>query len=126
VTTGEKLTVRIEEGRRFDGLGIAITRLIHPLTVGSDQLCVAYCVFEPGQETRRHYHANEEGFFVLEGEGTMYLDGVGDIRLEPGLAVYAPSNRAHGIRNDGPGQLRILTALSPPPVEGEPPTFVDE
>jgi mannose-6-phosphate isomerase-like protein (cupin superfamily) len=126
MTGGEKLTVRLDEGRRFDALGVRVTRLIHPLTVGSDQLCVAYCVMQPGDEARRHYHRNEEGFFVLEGEGTMYLAGVGDIHLEPGLAVYAPANRVHGIVNDGSTELRLLTALSPPPVEGEPPTFADE
>ncbi|HEY7381397.1 MAG TPA: cupin domain-containing protein [Gaiella sp.] len=125
MTSGEKLTVRMEEGRRFDALGVRVTRLIHPLTVGSEQLCVAYCVMQPGDEARRHHHDNEEAFFVLEGEGTMYLEGVGDVRLEPGLAVYAPPNRVHGIRNDGSGELRILTALSPPPVEGEPPKFAD-
>jgi putative monooxygenase len=127
VVTGgaEKLTVRLDEGRSFDALGVHVTRLIHPLTVGSDQLCVAYCVMQPGEAVRRHYHENEEAFFVLEGEGTMYLEGVGDVRLEPGLAVYAPPNRVHGIQNDGSAELRIMTALSPPPVEGDPPKFAD-
>jgi quercetin dioxygenase-like cupin family protein len=122
----EKLVVRIAEGRRFDALGVAVTRLVHPLTVGSENLCVAYCVMQPGEEARRHHHDNEEAFFVLEGEGTMYLEGVGDIHLEPELAVYAPPNRVHGIRNDSDSELRLLTALSPPPVEGAPPKFVDD
>jgi mannose-6-phosphate isomerase-like protein (cupin superfamily) len=121
----EKLTIRIDEGRRFDALGVHVTRLIHPLTVGSEQLCVAYCVMHPGDEARRHHHDNEEAFFVLDGEGTMYLEGAGEVHLEPGLSVYAPPNRIHGIRNDGSQDLRILTALSPPPVEGDPPKFAD-
>jgi quercetin dioxygenase-like cupin family protein len=121
----EKLALRLEEGRTFDALGVRVTRLIHPLTVGSDQLCVAYTVMQPGDEVRRHYHDNEEGFFIVRGEGTMYLAGVGDIHLEPGLAVYAPPKRVHGIVNDGAGELHILTALSPPPVEGAPPKFAD-
>ena len=125
VGSGDKLTVRIDEGRVFDGLGVRVTRLIHPLTVGSVGLGVSYCVMQPGDEARRHYHENEEAFFVLEGEGTMYLAGVGDIHLEPGLAVYAPSNRVHGIVNDSAGELRLMTALSPPPVEGAPPQFAD-
>jgi mannose-6-phosphate isomerase-like protein (cupin superfamily) len=121
----ERLVLRLEEGRTFDALGVRVTRLIHPLTVGSEQLCVAYTVMQPGDEVRRHHHDNEEGFFVVSGEGTMYLAGVGDVHLEPGLAVYAPPNRVHGIVNDGAGELHVLTALSPPPVEGAAPSFAD-
>lgn len=126
MASDERLVVRLEDGRRFDALGVAVTRLIHPLTVGSEHLCVAFCVMQPGEEARRHHHENEEAFFVLAGEGTMYLEGVGDIHLEPELAVFAPPNRVHGIRNDSAGELRLLTALSPPPVEGAPPKFVDD
>jgi quercetin dioxygenase-like cupin family protein len=121
----ERLVVRLAEGRTFDALGVRVTRLIHPLTVGSNELCVAYTVMRPGDEVRRHYHDNEEGFFIVQGQGMMYLAGVGDIALEQGLAVYAPPNRVHGIVNDGPGDLHILTALAPPPVEGAPPKFAD-
>jgi len=123
--TSEKLSLRIEEGRTFDALGVRVARLIHPSTVGSKQLCVAYTVMQPGDHVRRHYHDNEEGFFVVRGEGTMYLAGVGDIHLEPGLAVYAPPDRVHGIVNDGSEELHVLTALSPPPVEGAAPKFAD-
>lgn len=123
--TSERLALRLEDGRSFDALGVRVTRLIHPSTVGSDQLCVAYTVMQPGDVVRRHYHDNEEGFYVVRGEGTMYLAGVGDIHLEPELAVYAPPNRVHGIVNDGDEELHVLTALSPPPVEGAPALFAD-
>jgi len=123
--SSERLSLRLEEGRSFDALGVRVTRLIHPATVGSTHLCVAHTVMAPGDQVRRHHHDNEEGFFVIRGHGTMYLAGVGDIRLEPGLAVYAPPDRVHGIVNDGTEELHILTALSPPPVEGAPPKFAD-
>jgi putative monooxygenase len=81
---------------------------------------------EPGERIRRHSHEMEEAYFVTEGTGLMYLEGVGDIRLGPGLAVYVPANRVHGQLNDGDETLQIICSLSPPPVEGEAPRFVEE
>jgi quercetin dioxygenase-like cupin family protein len=81
---------------------------------------------EPGQAVRRHRHAYEEAYFVLRGTGTMYLEGEGEIRLEPGLSVYIPAERAHGQVNDGSEPLHLLCSLSPPPVEGEPPRFAED
>ena len=121
--TGERLTIRVEQGRPFDALGAPVSRLVHPLTVGSTQLGVSLCSMAPGDTVRRHSHDYEEAYFVLEGTGVMYLEGVGDIRLEPELAVYVPPNRVHGQVNDGERPLRILCSLSPPPVEGDPPRF---
>jgi putative monooxygenase len=121
--TGEKLTIRVEQGRLFDALGAPVRRLVHPLTVGSQQLGVSLCTMAPRDEVRRHSHDYEEAYFVLEGTGVMYLEGVGEIRLESELSVYVPPNRVHGQVNDGDGPLRILCSLSPPPVEGAPPRF---
>jgi quercetin dioxygenase-like cupin family protein len=121
-----KLTVSIDEGRPFDALGAPVRRLVHPKTVGSSQLGVSICLMDPGQEVRRHRHSYEEAYFVLRGTGTMYLEGEGEIRLEPGLSVYIPAERAHGQVNDGREPLHLLCSLSPPPVEGEPPRFAED
>ena len=125
--TGERSPiVRVEEGRLFDALGAPVRRLVHPKTVGSHQLGVSICLMEPGDVVRRHRHSYEEAYFVVTGTGTMYLEGVGDIRLEPGLSVYVAPERVHGQVNDSNEPLEILCSLSPPPVEGDPPRFADE
>lgn len=118
--------VRIEEGRPFEALGAPVRRLIHPKTVGSKLLGVSICLMEPGDEIRRHSHDYEEAYFVVRGSGRMFLEGEGDIRLEPGVSVYVAPNRVHGQVNDGAEPLHIVCSLAPPPVEGEPPRFAED
>jgi quercetin dioxygenase-like cupin family protein len=119
------LALRIEDGRPFDALGAPVRRLVHPKTVGSQLLGVSICLMEAGDEVRRHRHSYEEAYFVVRGRGLMYLEGEGEIRLEPGLSVYVPPERVHGQVNDGDEPLHILCSLAPPPVEGEPPRFAE-
>jgi quercetin dioxygenase-like cupin family protein len=120
----EGAVVREQDGRPFEALGAMVLRLVHPQTVGSHALGVSLCIVEPGEVVRRHRHAYEEAYYVLEGTGYMNLEGVAqDIRLEPGMTVYVAPNRFHGQTNDGDRTLRILCSLSPPPVEGEVPEF---
>jgi putative monooxygenase len=116
----------MDEGRPFDALGAPVRRLVHPKTVGSELLGVSVCLMAPGDEIRRHSHDYEEAYFVACGTGLMYLEGEGDVRLEPGLSVYIPPGRIHGQVNDGDGPLHIVCALAPPPVEGDPPRFAEE
>jgi quercetin dioxygenase-like cupin family protein len=101
-------------------------RLVHPRTVGSQQLGVSLCVMKPGERVRRHRHDYEEAYFVTAGTGRMYLQRHHEIELRPGMSVYVEPGRAHGQVNDGHDDLIIVCSLSPPPVEGEPPDFVPE
>lgn len=117
--------VRVAEGRLFDELGAPVRRLVHPRTVGSKLLGVSICQMEPGDEIRRHRHDYEEAYFVITGSGRMYLEGEGEIALEPGLSVYVEPGRVHGQVNDGDESLQILCSLAPPPVEGDAPIFAE-
>lgn len=119
-----KYVVSESSGRPFMGLGALVTRLVHPKTVGSEQLGVSLVRMEPGDRIKLHRHAYEEAYFVLEGEGVMQL-AEEEIRLESGVAVYVPPNLIHGQVNTGDGVLRILCSLSPPPVEGEVPELME-
>jgi quercetin dioxygenase-like cupin family protein len=109
----------------FDALGAPVRRLIHPATTGSTLLGVSICLMDPGDEVRRHSHDYEEAYFVLRGRGRMYLEGVSEVVLEPGVAVYVAPNRVHGQVNDGTEALDILCSLAPPPVMGDLPRFAD-
>lgn len=118
--------VDVGGGRPFEALGAHVERLVHPLTSGSDHLGVSICVMQPGDRVHRHHHPYEEAYYVLEGTGTMHLEGIGVVPLVPGRAVYIAGDRVHGQVNDGRGVLRILCALAPPPIEGQAPLFDDE
>ncbi|SCL34331.1 Cupin domain-containing protein [Micromonospora rhizosphaerae] len=126
MSDGPTPVVRRDQGREFLALGAPVYRLVHPKTVGSVGVGVSLCVMQPGQEVRRHRHDYEEAYYVVRGTGLMYLEDHEPIRLEPGLSVYIAANRVHGQVNDGSETLEIVCSLSPPPIEGQVPEFVEE
>jgi quercetin dioxygenase-like cupin family protein len=66
-----------------------------------------------GHATPPHKHQREdEWFYVLEGELTLWLDGdrsVGD----PGSFAYLPKGIPHGLAVTSPGPARFLVGTSP-------------
>lgn len=72
----------------------------------------AEATLERGQATDRHYHAEtEEIYFVLEGSGTMDIDGV-TRRVSVGDAVLIPRGARHQITAEA--ALRFLCCCAPP------------
>lgn len=67
-----------------------------------------------GGSTQRHYHrVSEEIYFILEGQGTMELDG--EFRkVSPGDAVLIPPNAWHQITTEGEESLLFLCCCAPP------------
>lgn len=65
-----------------------------------------------GKPTERHYHRlSEEFYFILEGQGTMEIDGENrDVR--PGDAILIPPGAWHQITASQP--LRFLCCCAPP------------
>ncbi len=65
-----------------------------------------------GEATERHYHkVSEEFYFLLEGEGTMEVDG--ECReVQPGDAVVIPAGAWHQIT--ATRDLRFLCCCAPP------------
>ena len=74
---------------------------------------LAEATLEPGQATERHYHGeSEEIYFLLEGGGTMELDG--EMReVGPGDAILIPPGARHTLRA-GPSGARLLCCCAPP------------
>ncbi len=66
--------------------------------------------FQPGAVFERHHHPYEHEIFVLEGEGV--AEGPeGDVRMQPGVALYIPPDEPHGYRNTGAGVLRFMCVI---------------
>jgi len=65
-----------------------------------------------GKSTQRHYHrASEELYFLIEGCGTMEVDGESS-PVGPGDAILIPPGARHQITADSP--LRFLCCCAPP------------
>lgn len=67
-----------------------------------------YAVLPPGASIGIHTHgANEELYLVLEGQGIMHLDGR-EFLVKPGTLVLNKPGGTHGLRNEGPHDLKIF------------------
>jgi mannose-6-phosphate isomerase-like protein (cupin superfamily) len=61
------------------------------------------------QDAKLHYHERtDEIYYVIDGEGTMVLDGE-VIELRKGVVVYVP----RGVRHKAIGRLTVLTVCIP-------------
>ena len=66
----------------------------------------------PGSSIGLHTHAtSSEILFVIEGEGTVVLDGQAE-RLTPDTAHYCPKGHSHTLKNDGKVDL-VFYAVVP-------------
>ena len=74
---------------------------------------LAEATLEPGQATERHYHReSEEIYFLLDGGGSMEIDG--ETRdVGAGDAVLIPPGARHALRA-GPDGARLLCCCAPP------------
>jgi len=58
------------------------------------------------------HHAEDEAFYVIEGELTVILDGR-KLKAGPGAYVFGPRDIPHGFRVDGSESARILVLAAP-------------
>lgn len=73
---------------------------------------LAEAALPQGNATDRHYHrASEEIYFILEGEGTMEVDGEVQ-NVGPGVGILIPPGAWHQITARTP--LRFLCCCAPP------------
>ena len=63
--------------------------------------------------TKVHFHEKKESaYIILEGEGSMKLNGV-DYELGPGMVVFLSPSDHHGIVGTGPNGLKMIEVWSP-------------
>jgi quercetin dioxygenase-like cupin family protein len=73
----------------------------------SGEAVVIHIAIEPGRAIEPHAAPVDMEFFVLEGSGLFTVGGE-SAEAGPGALVESPRNIPHGIRNTGPGPLRLL------------------
>jgi quercetin dioxygenase-like cupin family protein len=71
--------------------------------------------FLPGQEHKAHVHPDQDKLYVvLDGAGVATVGGHVEAVSE-GDVIFAPAGVPHGMRNDSPAPLTVLTVFAPPP-----------
>lgn len=58
------------------------------------------------------HHREDEGFYIMEGEITVYIDDR-EIKGHPGDFIFAPKGAPHRYSVDTPGHARVLLTFSP-------------
>jgi quercetin dioxygenase-like cupin family protein len=104
---------RIEDGKVIKDDSGVLARAIY----SSPEAMLVHIAVAPGGFVKPHVTPVDMEFFVLEGKGTFYL---GEESTEAGVGILLPSPRGvpHGMKNDGPGVLRVLAMKNPRP-DGE-------
>ena len=70
-------------------------------------------IYEPGGATPPNSHSRaHEFFYILDGVGKGYCDGV-EVDLGPGSTLLLPPGKEHVVENTGPGKLYALCVMIP-------------
>jgi quercetin dioxygenase-like cupin family protein len=94
--------------------GLRTCRLVGG-SLGSTHMALTLVSLDGGY-VDTHVHSFETGFYVLEGEPVLYLDGRG-VQLVPGACGVVPVGVPHAFRSDGPA-LWIEMAAPRPRADG--------
>ena len=87
-------------------------RLVSP-GIGSEEFMGGVTVFEPGESSSLHVHAeSEEINIVLGGGGTLVSDGEERLFAE-GEWMWIPKNTPHQHQNTGTAPLRLAWIYTP-------------
>jgi mannose-6-phosphate isomerase-like protein (cupin superfamily) len=89
--------------------------------VGSHDVTQFLGVIDPSRAPD-HGHVYDEVIYVIEGEGTLHLDGT-HTPIGPGSCIHLPPRVEHCLENHGPGPMRVLGVFHP---AGDPAGRVSE
>jgi mannose-6-phosphate isomerase-like protein (cupin superfamily) len=104
----------IDEGKIIKDDSGTLARAIY----SAPEAMIVHIAVQPGGFVTPHVTEVDMEFFVLEGRGSFSL---GDESTEagPGILIPSPKGLPHGMRNPGPGILRVLAVKSPRPAGEE-------
>ena len=77
----------------------------------TEALTLGLARLAPGEELRRHHHAQAEAYLVLEGAGVVTL-GAARRSVGAGDCVFIPGGAAHAIACTGASELRLAYVLA--------------
>ena len=71
---------------------------------------LALAEIAPGAATDKHIHLGHEFAYVLEGSGSLEIEGKPSVAMTPGTAIYQPPRQVHrGMNDSTTTPLKIFT-----------------
>lgn len=98
------------------------TRLLVGESSGSRTVTHNVSYFHPGHAPGHVHDPEEEVFYVDEGVGEVWIDGV-PFALRPGTVVHTPMGVEHNIHVTGSTPMRIIGSFSPHVIPGRYPNL---
>src|SRR3989338_1879948 len=94
------------------GDGSSLKELLSPKNKLGSNYSLAHAVVRPGNATKLHRLKSSEVYYIIHGEGEMYIDD--EIReVKEGNAIYIPPNSRQKIMNTGSEDLVLLCIVDP-------------
>jgi len=95
------------------GEGTKIHQIFHPHnTLNGIRYSVSHSELESGKKSKLHKIKSSEVYYILQGEGTLHIDGE-LFKVSKDQAVYIPPNSKQCIENTGRDELRFLCIVDP-------------
>ncbi|HEX9639086.1 MAG TPA: cupin domain-containing protein [Acidobacteriota bacterium] len=100
----------LDGARRFSAGKMVKNKLFETPRFFLDVHCL-----EPGQSQEPHQHESSDKVYVVQHGRGRFQVGAEEKRLDAGQVVLAPAGVSHGVVNDGPERLVVLTFMAPHP-----------
>jgi len=95
------------------GDGSQLRELLHPDKADiAIRYSLAHAIVKPGQTTMLHCLKTPEVYYIMEGEGIMYINEESS-RVHPKTAIYIPPGSKQYIHNTGKTDLVFLCIVDP-------------
>jgi mannose-6-phosphate isomerase-like protein (cupin superfamily) len=117
----EKRTVRHADRPTLPAGSERRFRYLADEKVGSHDVTQFLGVIDPSRAPA-HGHVYDEVIYVVEGEGTLHMEGA-STPIAPGSCIHLPPQIPHSLENHGPGPMRVLGVFYP---AGDPAGRVSE
>lgn len=90
-----------------------LRELLNPLKEDiSVRYSLAHARLKPGQKSLAHKLKSTEVYYILEGQGEMYIDNEKE-NVFTGQAIYIPPHSIQRIKNNGKTDLTFLCIVDP-------------
>ena len=92
--------------------GGMVQRIITKQGTGMD-ITFSKALLKPGCGHSMHNHTQDEAVFCLEGEGTMAIEGHGEVKYSAGMALVIPKGVRHQNKNTSSKDTFVVSMFNP-------------